>query len=112
MGLDTSHDCWHGPYSSFGEFRSALFDAAVGGGSRVKYAYMDEIDALDSTDPLREFLVHSDCDGELPVSILFPLASRLEELAPRLNRWHREAAERFAAGLRAADALGEAVEFH
>ncbi len=24
MGLDTTHDCWHGPYSSFNRWRTQL----------------------------------------------------------------------------------------
>lgn len=28
MGLDTSHDCWHGPYSSFHYWRNQLAIAA------------------------------------------------------------------------------------
>lgn len=28
MGLDTTHDCWHGSYSAFGRFREALAQAA------------------------------------------------------------------------------------
>ncbi len=28
MGLDTSHDCWHGPYSAFSRWRIAIAQAA------------------------------------------------------------------------------------
>ncbi len=28
MGLDTSHDCWHGAYSAFGRWRRAIAEAA------------------------------------------------------------------------------------
>ncbi len=29
MGLDTSHDCWHGPYSAFNRWRHAVAKAAL-----------------------------------------------------------------------------------
>lgn len=111
MGLNVSHDCWDGPYSSFGEWRSALFDAVVPGGPRKKYAYIDELDKLPMADPLHAFFEHSDCEGSLSLDSLLPLAARLEEIGPRLTIFHRATTARFAAGLRKAHEAGEAVEF-
>ena len=34
MGLDTTHDCWHGPYSMFMRWRTAIAAAAQALGQR------------------------------------------------------------------------------
>jgi hypothetical protein len=149
MGLDTSHGCWNGPYSAFDRWRTALQEAA---GWHLEEEFLarevnweavtdDNIagrwDALPE-DPLVVLVAHSDCDGEIPVEALLPLAERLEGLADRFpddegrtprarpegwpegEPWpprrgaydgYREATLRFAAGLREAAAAGEPVEF-
>lgn len=124
MGLDTSHDCWHGSYITFGHFRGKLFDAAFGGGPRAHYAYLDEVDAWPETDdrlkdPLMALLLHSDCDGEIEIDKQLALAERLEQLAPKLaedpddkTRRFSERAKTFAKGLREAHKAGEPVGFH
>lgn len=70
--------------------------------------------------PLHAFLYHSDCDGELAPQDCGPIADALEALVPLLpdedtgghiGNW-REKTRTFIAGLRAAAAAGEAVEFH
>jgi hypothetical protein len=66
MGLDTTHDAWHGPYSSFNRFRHKLADQI---GIRLD-DYKGYSDAgtkdLDSIPhPIMPLLNHSDCDGEL-----------------------------------------------
>lgn len=144
MGLDTSHDCWHGAYSSFSAFRETLARAAgyavwIVAEDDRPHAYKRPVVMLDwghlgrpehlrgewdetPVDPLLVLIVHSDCDGEIRPAQQLALAARLEELAPlvadedcRLG-WTandvRVRAERFAAGLRRAHALGEAVDFH
>lgn len=116
MGLDTTHGCWHGPYSAFGEFRSSLFDAAFGGGIRETYAYLREANAWTDDDsrrqdPIMVLLMHSDWDGSIPVEHAEELAGRLDELADILPDGHAYDARQFARGLRTAAALGEDVEF-
>lgn len=158
MGLDTTHDCWHGPYSSFMRWRleiahvvgvplglmegfytislsgSALNWAAPrDGGSLCGSHYGPELlryietvkewlpisfDAL-KPDPIHVLLNHSDCEDDIAVENLIPLAERLEEIAPQLGNtpaWHRgETAQakalQFAKGLREAAAAGEPVVF-
>lgn len=70
-------------------------------------------------DVLHELLHHSDCDGELSVDILEPLADRLEELLPLLDGdggghigSYRKKTQQFIDGLRLAHSLNEPVEFH
>jgi len=138
MGLDTSHDAWHGAYSAFTRWRTELARAA---GYTIKrghngYPYAAEIqwDRLAAEnfmgewervpeDPLIILLAHSDCDGEIKPEHAPWLADRLEQLLPALPDentatghiagygW-RGTTQRFIDGLRAAAAAGEAVDFH
>ena len=69
MGLDTTHNAWHGPYSSFAKWRIWLaskigldLDTMVGFGGDVEWS-----DTL-KAHPLYPLLNHSDCDGELSPS--------------------------------------------
>lgn len=133
MGLDTSHDCWHGPYSAFSRWRDRLSRAAGYwveriGDNTVSSAVIDwghtqeknlvgEWDTAPA-DPLFYLIVHSDCDGVIHPQHGALLADRLEELLPLLEpddekftgvRWQTR---RFIEGLRHAAALGEDVDFH
>lgn len=125
MGLDTTHGCWHGSYTSFDRFRSALaraagidLDAMRGFGGRIEWSSI-------APDPLHELLNHSDCEDSIPAIACLPLALRLEDLLPELakidsaegntpgqSRCHVEDAQDFAKGLRLAADCGEDVEFH
>lgn len=120
MGLDTTHNCWHGPYSAFHRFRTHLARAA-GGDYVIPEPCGAEVDivGIEETDPLYVLLNHSDCDGVIESKDCEALANRLEELAPRLPDFRgcrdaslSEAALQFAAGLRRAAEAGEDVEFH
>lgn len=132
MGLRVSHDCWRASYSSFMQWRCVLAKA-IGIALPVMEGFVDPTDhtvplrirdylpmrwdAL-KPDPLHVLLNHSDCDGELAVADLLPIAERLEQVGPNLPDdtgafpdWNRKAAARFAKGLRAAAAAGEPVVF-
>lgn len=137
MGLDTSHDCWHGPYSSFSRWRNAV---AVAGGytleeanyDGVRYLQPKEIDWSSLTeknfmgkwekwpdDPLVILLAHSDCEGKIPREHCLALAVRLEALLPNLPKgdggdidYWRDKTRQFITGLRQAAELGEDVDFH
>lgn len=125
MGLDISHDCWHGAYSAFMRWRRAV--ASVCGIDLERMEGYAEGGILWSSlpaDPVHILLNHSDCDGEIALDDEIPLAQRLEELAPVLEKYDAThqmgghlpsaaaAARKFAEGLREAHALGEIVEFH
>jgi len=140
MGLDTSHDCWHGSYSAFTRWRNTIAEAAG-------YSLMDptpeeqahfhfskypmiEWDGVEPKnfdgqwdrapgDPLIVLIAHSDCDGVIHAEHGRPLADRLERLLPLLPEgdagghigdW-REKTQLFIDGLREAARLGEDVEF-
>lgn len=115
MGLDTTHDCWHGSYSSFGRWRVALTQAA-GLPSLNEMAGFSKGSAPLSwepyrSDPLVLLLDHSDCDGELAAEDCGRIADRLDELLPSMPQEWRQATAQFSVGLRAAAAAGEDVEF-
>lgn len=142
MGLDTSHNAWHGPYSAFTRFRTAVARAAGLKVEPIKYEngmtfdtadipwediaarnpqYLEGIWREPPTDPLHVLIAHSDCDGVILPEHAGPLADRLEGLLPALEAaeaisdmpWsHAEKARQFIAGLRLAVAQNEPVDFH
>jgi hypothetical protein len=124
MGLDTTHDCWHGSYSSFGEFRRELARVGLGIKLNEMQGFAGEVTSdgrsmtekgkpwyPHSEDPLVILLNHSDCDGEIKWEYCRMLAHRLLELAPKMGDW-RSATVQFANGLLEAFDLEEDVEFH
>jgi hypothetical protein len=71
-------------------------------------------------DPVHVLLYHSDCDGQIEVKDLEPLAKRLDEIIPLLpdedagghiGNW-RDKTKQFAEGCRRALAANEPIEFH
>lgn len=113
MGLDTTHDCWHGAYSAFMRWRQELAHAAglppldLMEGFYTKGDYRDPIyfakkglkadDAFADLErclpikweclkpsPLYVLLHHSDCEGELEWKDCGPIANALEDLLPKL----------------------------
>lgn len=141
MGLDTSHDCFHGPYSAFSRWRNAVAEAAgymvipikwpdmgyetnsvlIDWGHIEEKNYAGEWDEI-PVDPLIILIAHSDCDGVIKPEHAGPLADRLEEILPKLTDEggvHIGAlggmsgvTEKFIAGLRAAASSNEPVDFH
>ena len=135
MGLDTTHDCWHGAYSAFARWREKIAEVAgfqLSEGERPEY-WSAEMETLYGNnprvlqgewkepprDPLLVLLVHSDCDGLIKAEHCAPLADALEALLPKLDGdggghigLYREKTEQFIAGLREPADLGEDVEFH
>ena len=109
MGLDTTHDCWHGAYSAFSRWRDSLAEAA--GYSSHQHESGGTIWDLDwaniertiggellgvgwpcipyrpdgTQDPLIILLAHSDCEGVIEHKWCLRLAERLEELQPLLE---------------------------
>jgi hypothetical protein len=138
MGLDTTHDCWHGAYSAFSRWRQKIAKAAGYAVWNVKYddgitiptvmldwghipdgAMMGEWDKPQS-DPLVYLIAHCDCEGIIKPEQAGPLAARLREIVPLLpdedNGGHignwRAKTMQFIEGLEDAVAKGENVEFH
>lgn len=133
MGLDTSHGCWHGPYSQFMRWRQwlNLFVMRERGATDPACQEIANLGALrealdaaweaglydDQSVPINVLMNHSDCDGEIPPEVCGPLADSLQALAekymPARGTYDemRPPTERFIRGLRTAAAAGEAVEF-
>lgn len=130
MGLDTSHDAWHGAYSSFNRFRTRLAELAG-------FPPLEEMEGFgdghyNPGNPIGQrkwgrtpgdfrlipLLSHSDCDGEIDVNDCVRIADALEEIASKLpddtsaDGWVRSKALQFAAGCRAAVAAAEPIDFH
>ena len=133
MGLDTTHDCWHGPYGAFSRWRNAIAEAAgyEVGPTDHGTQYLLDWDQYEwcnfqgmwqeqPSDALLVLLVHSDCDGYLFPEHLSGVAQRLEEVLPKLSdEWTIQKTQQFIDGLHAASSqygdewLGEeVVGFH
>ncbi len=126
MGLDTTHDCWHGAYSAFHRWRNRIAQA-VG----IDLDKMEGFCPISSdgrggipwsnlnTNPLHELLSHSDCDGDIPHGNCAAIADKLDELLPKLVGEdggghigsYVERTQQFIDGLRHAADAGEDVEF-
>lgn len=117
MGLDTTHDCWHGPYSMFMRWRRELHRYVGPDQTRTLEQAWEAGDYDDQTKPINVLMGHSDCDGEIAAEMCDPLADALQALADKMPPRGtydsaRPALDRFIAGLRKAQAAGEPVKFH
>ena len=113
MGLDVSHDCWHGPYSAFMRFRSQIaMRFGIPDLSRIEgFGGVTPWPESIKENPIFVLLDHSDCDGVIEHKDCLPLAERLDAIAPLLESPYREQAIRFADGLRCAHEKDEDVNF-
>jgi hypothetical protein len=120
MGLDTSHDAWHGAYSAFMSWRLKIAEL-IGINLRTMEGFDgdNKWEAL-KPDPLHVLLSHSDCDGEIAWQDCGPIADRLYELIEKLpdedtgghiGNW-RDKTRQFADGCRAAFEAKENLDFH
>lgn len=129
MGLDTSHNCWHGSYSGFKHFRNHLAQVAGYMVAEVKYnnGYTAETILVDwghlgkhldgdwdetPEDALLVLIVHQDCEGVIRNAQTLALADRLEELLPDVSEDWKAKTKQFIDGLRDAHSKGEDVDFH
>jgi hypothetical protein len=138
MGLDTSHNCWHGPYSSFSRWREAVARAA---GYAVWPVQMDDgvtrdtimldwgrycndqtligdwTDTPAPDDALVYLFTHQDCEGVIHPEQGRLIADRLEEVLTQIDDTPgtfspADETRQFIAGLREAADNNEDVEFH
>jgi hypothetical protein len=119
MGLDTSHDCWHGAYSAFMRWREKLAEVAGYGDLRQREGFGGGVKWPEG-DPLTILLSHSDCDGEIAAEDCASIADRLEQLMPALKIAGEagghignfaDKTQQFIDGLRTAAAANEPVDF-
>ena len=139
MGLDCSHDAFHGAYSAFNRFRRSI--CYVIGGSFPPHDKNNHLLWSDEDKPdeniwywghgyshethpgLAIFLSHSDCDGEISPEDCIKVANDLEPLIPRLaelgSDWGHiasaggfaEVCQKFVDGCKLAASLGEPLTF-
>ena len=135
MGLDCSHDAFHGAYSAFNRFRKAVCEAT--GGSfpphesathsdgtvlEAGFWYWGEGYSEDTHPGLYALLIHSDCDGDIDPKTCALLAEELDALLPRMTEKYGgghiaarggmlAVARNFIAGCRAAALADEPLRF-
>lgn len=123
MGLNCSHDAFHGAYGAFNRLRQFVC-AATGGsfpphwlhsptgeikqGSDGRTLYREGLDPnmfytgdeydRDTYPGLYEFLAHSDCDGEIDTAMCVKVADDLEQLMPKMEALRWESHGHIAAG--------------
>jgi hypothetical protein len=132
MGLDTTHDAWQGPYSSFMEWRIWLAEKIginlieMEGFSERDYSNpkrkMGTIKWDTVNDDLKHLLNHSDCDGHLTTTQCKKIASRLKFILDGMtgdysNEWTHESmmynyTKRFRKGCLKAVKNKEKIKFH
>lgn len=84
MGLDTTHNAWHGSYGNFSRWRQFI-------ATRIGIKNLDDMlgfggsKEFDKKEPLTALLNHSDCDGELTPKECAGIARRLRELLPDIT---------------------------
>lgn len=130
MGLDTSHNCWHGPYSSFNRFRHSLAKqiginlddyAGYGGkyivGEGITGGGTIELSSIKHD--VQPLLDHSDCDGHLSVTKCKKIVKGLNSILENYNYdiepdhvYMIEKITQFRDGCLDAIERKEAVEFH
>lgn len=110
MGLDVSHDCWHGAYSAFGRWREEIAEICgiplrlMNGFYAGPCEFDDEVKAAPCLhnwakrtdewlpiewaslrpDAIHMLLNHSDCDGMIRWEDCRDIARRLEQILPNL----------------------------
>ncbi len=131
MGLDTTHECWHGAYSAFNRWRTIVarmtlgieLDRMEGFERRLLVGGLDRKPV--SWDPYRnrpivKLLNHSDCDGEILAEDCLAIAEELEAIMIRARdvppgHGHMinfaYSTQRWIDGLKLAAANGENVVF-
>lgn len=120
MGLDTTHDAWHGPYSSFNAFRYWLAEQiGVNLDHYAGYMAGGTKDLTTIPHDIMPLLNHSDCDGILTPKECRQIARGLKDIIDKLpadtqrgewsNYW---LAQRFRKGCIKAANAKENLEFH
>lgn len=130
MGLDTSHNAWHGPYSSFNDWREKVAQAAGFPDLWDMEGFQSDFRKRDSNreviswedervpkTPLIKLLSHSDCDGELKWQDCKGIADELEKIIDKMPcdeivGYYKGKTEQFIKGCRLAHSRKENIDFH
>ena len=125
MGLDTSHNAWHGPYSSFNNFRRWLAEKIeINLNDYIGYRNESATKKLTSIDhKLMPLFNHSDCEGILTPDECKQIAEGIEEVLKNMSKEEIEhpeneyslsnynKAKQFREGCLLAYSLDENIEF-
>jgi hypothetical protein len=111
MGLDTSHNAWHGPYSSFNLWRAEICKQAELGDLKDYYGFGGD-KQWDENHPLFPLLYHSDCDGEIKWEDCKGIADALNEILPKITDWYVGKTINFINGCMSAYEVKENIDFH
>lgn len=139
MGLDTTHEAFHGAYSAFNNLRRFLLRSI--GGSFPPHDNKELLDGYwywhkedesktkfssETHKGLLEFFAHSDCDGDISPEMCKVVADELEEILSYVekladtedcfghllrNGGYLQVTKDFIAGCRLAHSLNEPLEF-
>lgn len=133
MGLDTTHDAFHGAYSAFNNFRRFLLKS-IGGSYPPHenkelmdgYWYFGDGYSVETHKGLAEFFRHSDCEGEISPEMCKIVADELEAILPQVEELAKseqsyghilrdggwvEVTKQFIEGCRLAHERNEPLEF-
>jgi hypothetical protein len=88
MGLDFSHGGAHFSYGGFMDFRIALAKEIGIPDLRAMKGFGGDISWDDITDPLKDLLYHSDCEGHLTPTQCKKIAPRLREIVDGWEKTH------------------------
>lgn len=134
MGLDISHDAFHGAYSAFNRFRQFILESIGGSYPPHKDKSLDnecwywetENLPLKDYEGLKIFFGHSDCDGEISSDMCKKIVDELESIMPQMEKYAKEieavghiksaggymaVVNRFINGCKKAYENGECLEF-
>lgn len=116
MGLDTTHNCWQGSYSSFNTFRYELAKLInVNLDEYLGYSDNGTKHLEDINHGIMPLLNHSDCDGELNVNECKQIVEGLNDILSNntiSNEYILNKIIRFRDGCLEAIEKNENVEFH
>lgn len=86
MGLDTTHNAFHGAYSAFRRFREAVCVSTGGSWDSENRCFLVGDDFSSETHPgLFEFFGHSDCDGEISPEMCGKIVDEMTGLLPAIK---------------------------
>lgn len=86
MGLDTTYDCWNGPYSSFNRFRYSLgHQIGINLDDYIGYGDKGTKDLTSIDNELMPLFNHSDCDGRLTVKECKSIVKGLNSILENYN---------------------------
>jgi len=122
MGLDISHNAWHGAYSAFMRWRMKIAEVSGLPDLNKMEGFTDDKNAIkfDTKHPLTPLLYHSDCDGYINRSKLPGIIDALTKILPFLEKEdggghignYAEKTQTFIDGCKLALEKKQRLEFH